>query len=87
MLFKLLLNRRLPQGIASLTTVQHSAELQWAKDKIKVLHPPLDYVDIYFAFSRQSATTPEFVAKFDQALRRYKSSAAYTALLQRYQLY
>ncbi|MCB5213602.1 transporter substrate-binding domain-containing protein [Rheinheimera aquimaris] len=87
MLFKLLLNRRLPQGIASLTTVLHSAELKWAKDKIKVLHPPLDYVDIYFAFSKQSATTPEFVAKFDQALRRYKSSAAYTALLQRYQLY
>lgn len=86
MLFKLLLNRRLPLGIASLTTIQHSVELQQAKDKVQVLHPPLDYVDIYFAFSRQSAITPEFVAKFDQALRRYKSSAAYTALLQRYQL-
>lgn len=86
MLFKLLLNRRLPQGIASLITVQHAAELQQAGDKIRVLQPPLDYVDIYFAFSKQSNITPQFVSQFDQALLRYKSSAAYSTLLQRYQL-
>lgn len=87
MLFKMLSNRRVQLGIASLLTARHSAELQQAADKVKVLQPPLDFVDIYFAFSRQSAITPEFVAKFDQALQRYKSSAAYTALLQRYQLH
>lgn len=86
MLFKLLLNRRLQLGIASLITATHATELQHATDKVQVLHPPLDFVDIYFAFSKQSAVTPELVSRFDRALGHYKSSAAYSALLQRYQL-
>lgn len=86
MMFKLLLSRRLQLGIASLLTIQHAADLKQAVDKIAVLHPPLDFVDIYFAFSRQSAVTPELVSRFDRELGQFKSSAAYSALLQRYKL-
>lgn len=86
MLFKLLINKRLSLGITSLITVQHDALLQQAQHKYVVLGPPLDYVDIYFAFSKQSHINRQWLALFDASLQRYKQTAAYQALLQRYQL-
>ncbi|MEO3878078.1 substrate-binding periplasmic protein [Rheinheimera fenheensis] len=86
MLFKQLIKRRLQLGIASLITVRHAPELKQTDAQVQVLYPVLDYVDIYFAFSRQSSVTPELVHRFDQALQRYKKSDAYAALLSRYQL-
>lgn len=86
MLFKQLIKRRLQLGIASLITLRHAPELKQANDKIQVLYPVLDYVGIYFAFSRQSTITPELINRFDQALLRYKASEAYATLLDRYQL-
>lgn len=86
MLFKLLSNRRLTLGIASLITARHASELQLEDGNVQVLYPALDNVDIYFAFSKQSSVTPELVSLFDSALARYKHSAAYQDLLKRYQL-
>ena len=86
MLFKQLIKQRLQLGIASLITVRHAPELKQAADKVQVLYPVLDYVDIYFAFSRQSTVTPELVGRFDQALQRYKKTDAYAAALGRYHL-
>ena len=86
MLFKQLIKQRLQLGIASLITVRHAPELKQAADKVQILYPVLDYVDIYFAFSRQSTITPELVGRFDHVLRRYKKTDAYAVLLKRYQL-
>jgi polar amino acid transport system substrate-binding protein len=86
LLFKLLLSNRLQLGMASAINARHAPQLQHAEDRVQLLLPPLDYVDIYFAFSKRSAVTADFVYQFDQALRQYKASAAYQQLLQRYQL-
>ncbi|MBZ9611311.1 substrate-binding periplasmic protein [Rheinheimera maricola] len=87
MLIKQILNGRLEAGIMSSIVARHALAAELQADKIQLLSPVLDYADIYFAFSKQSVVvTPELIKQFDAALRRYKQSAAYTALLRHYKL-
>lgn len=86
-LVRLLANKRLEFGLASAFSALSAFKREQTGDKVRIIKPPLDYVEVYFAFSKNSGLTAELLSKFNHSLGRFKQTERYQALLQKYQLY
>lgn len=86
MLFKMLLAKRVKLVMASAHIIRHSALLQQAGDKVVMLQPALDSVEVFFAFGKEHGISAAKREQFNQALARFKRGERYQQLLTKYQL-
>lgn len=85
-LVRLLANKRLDYGLASAYSARYAFELEQVGQRVGIMDPPLDYVEVYFGLSKKSGLPEELVARFNQALSQFMQTEHYRTLLSKYQL-
>lgn len=82
-LIKKVVNGHNDLGVENELVIRHAARRLRLLDRLRFLEPPLHENMLYVGFSRIK-TTPEFVARFSSALKRFKETEEYQTILDRY---